>query len=159
MLQPDAIGIRSNLAVMTEKSATAPLASKTALFIAVAVLANSFGNLLLALAVDHLPQFTHTAFAHYFISLIENPYLLPGVALTAIYTLTQLSLFSWADLSFVVPCISSSYAASTLLGEFVLGEQVRLIRWIGVILITLGVTLVAKTPVATKSHPSQADSC
>lgn len=151
--------MRSNFMEMIESSAAAPSRSKTALFIAVAVLANSFGNLLLALAMGHMPQFAHTALAHYLVALLEEPYLLPGVALTALYTLTQLSLFSWADLSFVVPCISSSYVASTLLGEFVLGEHVQLIRWMGVILITVGVTMVADTPVATKSHPSQAPRC
>jgi drug/metabolite transporter (DMT)-like permease len=133
--------------------------SKTALFIAVAVLANSFGNLLLALAMNHMPGFGQTAFAHYLLKLVEDPYLVPGVALTALYTLTQVSLFSWADLSFVVPCISSSYVASTLLGEFVLGEHVHLVRWIGVVLITLGVAMVAETPVATKPHSPQGGSC
>lgn len=144
---------------MSGNSAAVHQTSKTALFIAVAVLANSFGNLLLALAMEHMPGFDTAAFGPYLLRLIENPYLLPGVALTAVYTLTQVSLFSWADLSFVVPCIASSYVASTLLGEFVLGEHVYLLRWVGVILIAIGVAMVAETPVATKPHPSQDGSC
>lgn len=144
---------------MNGNSNAARVTLKTALFIAVAVLANSFGNLLLALAMNHMPGFSQTSFAEYLARLIEDPYLLPGVALTALYTLAQLSLFSWADLSFVVPCISSSYVASTLLGEFVLGEHVHLLRWIGVALITLGVAMVAETPVATKPHPAQDAPC
>lgn len=133
--------------------------SKTALFIALAVLANSFGNLLLALAMDHMPGFDSAALGQYAIRLLENPYLVPGVTLTAIYTITQVSLFSWADLSFVVPCIASSYLVSTLLGEFILGENVEPIRWAGVILIAVGVAMVAETPVATKPHPSQDGPC
>lgn len=144
---------------MKGNSATAHRTSKTALFIAIAVLANSFGNLLLALAMERMPGFSQIAFARYVIRLLLNPYLLPGVTLSAIFTLTQVSLFSWADLSFVVPCISSSYVASTLLGEFVLGEHVHLIRWAGVVLITLGVAMVAETPVATKPHPSPDGRC
>lgn len=132
---------------------------KTALFIAVAVLSNSFGNLLLSMAMGHMPGFSQTAFAQSLVRLLANPYLIPGVVLSAIYTLTQISLFSWADLSFVVPCISSSYITSTLLGEFVLGEHVQLVRWVGVLLITLGVLMVAETPVATKPHPSQDGTC
>lgn len=143
----------------SESTPAAHRTSKTALFIAVAVLANSFGNLLLALAMNHMPGFSQTAFGHYLLKLMEDPYLIPGVALTALYTLTQVSLFSWADLSFVVPCISSSYVASTLLGEFILGEHVHLLRWIGVVLITLGVAMVAETPVATKTHSPQDGSC
>jgi drug/metabolite transporter (DMT)-like permease len=144
---------------MNGRSSGARLTLKTAIFIAVAVLANSFGNLLLAMAMNHMPGFTRTAFAEYLLRLLEDPYLIPGVALTALYTLAQLSLFSWADLSFVVPCISSSYIASTLLGEFVLGEHVHLIRWVGVALITFGVAMVAETPVATKPRRSQDSPC
>lgn len=151
--------MRSNPAEMNDKSIAGRLTLKTAIFIAIAVLANSFGTLLLALAMNHMPGFTRTAFPEYVLRLLEDPYLIPGVALTALYTLAQLSLFSWADLSFVVPCISSSYIASTLLGEFVLGERVHLIRWVGVALITLGVAMVAETPVATKPHPSQDGRC
>ncbi|HEV2134431.1 MAG TPA: hypothetical protein VGR47_09210 [Terracidiphilus sp.] len=147
------------MAAMNGSSTAAHRTSKTALFIAVAVLSNSFGNLLLSMAMAHMPGFSQTAFGHYLAGLVANPYLLPGVALTALYTLTQVSLFSWADLSFVVPCISSSYITSTLLGEFVLGEHVHLVRWMGVVLITLGVAMVAETPVATKPHPVQDGTC
>lgn len=159
MQQLSAIGMRSNLTVMNGSPAPDHRTLKTALAIGVAVLANSFGNLLLALAMDHMPGFNAAALGSYVVRLIEDPYLVPGVTLTAIYTLTQVSLFSWADLSFVVPCISSSYVASTLLGEFVLGEHVHLLRWVGVILITVGVAMVAETPVATKPHPSQDGRC
>jgi drug/metabolite transporter (DMT)-like permease len=125
---------------------------RTALFLAIAVLANSFGNLLLAMAMDGLPAFTQVSFSHYMSSVVRDPFLLPGAALTATYALAQLSLFSWADVSFVVPCIASSYVVSTLLAEFILGEHVHLGRWLGVSLISVGVALVAETPVATKPH-------
>jgi drug/metabolite transporter (DMT)-like permease len=157
--QLGAIEMRSNLADMSGTSLAAHPTSKTALFNGIAVLANSFGNLLLAMAMSHMPGFGPTALTNYVVRLLQDPYLLPGVALSAIYTLTQVSLFSWADLSFVVPCISTSYVASTLLGQFVLGEHVHLVRWLGVLLITLGVAMVAETPVATRPHPAQDGTC
>lgn len=126
--------------------------AKTILFLVIAVLGNSFGNLLLALGMDRMPDFGRVAFHIYLLDLVVSPYLLPGAALTAIYTLVQVSLFSWADLSFVVPCIASSYIVSTVLGEFVLGETVEPMRWLGVALIFVGVALVAETPVATREH-------
>lgn len=106
-----------------------------------------------------MPSFFEVPFDRYLIALLTNPFLLPGAALMAIYTLTQVSLFSWADLSYVVPCIASSYVVTTLLGEFVLGERVELIRWFGVVLIFIGVTMVIETPVATKPHPDQGFQC
>lgn len=129
--------------------------SKTILFISVAVIANSFGNLMLALGMDSMPAFQHIPLAHYLVGLLTNPFLIPGAALSAVYTLAQISLFSWADLSFVIPCTASSYALTTMLGEFVLGEHVHWARWLGVILITGGVVLVAETPVTTKPHPGE----
>jgi drug/metabolite transporter (DMT)-like permease len=132
-----------------------PRVSKTILFIAIAVIANSFGNLMLALGMDGMPAFQHIPLAHYLLGLLTNPFLIPGAALSAVYTLAQISLFSWADLSFVIPCTASSYALTTMLGELVLGEHVHWARWLGVVLITCGVVLVAETPVATKSHPRE----
>jgi len=130
-----------------------PRGTKTLLFISIAVLTNSFGNLMLALGMNAMPAFNRVPFLHYLVGLLANPFLLPGAALSAVYTLAQISLFSWADLSFVIPCTASSYIITTLLGEFIIGEKVEWARWIGVLLITCGVVLVAETPVVTKPHP------
>lgn len=131
-------------------------ALRTFLFLAVAVLGNSFGNLLMALGMDRMPDFGAVPFLSYLGGLVENPYLLPGAGLMAVYTVSQISLFSWADLSYVIPCIASSYILSTVLGEFVLNEHVTTLRWVGVTLIFLGVALVAKTPVATRQQGTEA---
>lgn len=131
--------------------------TRTAMFLTIAVLANSFGNLLLALAVNRLPAFAQVSLGQYLSSAAHDPFLIPGIVLTATYAFVQLWMFSWADLSFVVPCIASSYIISTLLAEFILGERIQLIRWMGVLLICFGVFLVARTPVATKPHPGSVD--
>ena len=118
----------------------------------VAVISNSFGNLLLAIGMDRMPAFGGTPHAHYIYLLVANPYVVPGTALSAIYMLTQLSLFSWADLSFVAPVIASSYVVTVLLGKFILGEHVELERWLGVLLICAGVSFVMRTPADTKAN-------
>lgn len=132
---------------------------KTILFMVIVVVANSFGNMMLAIGMDHMPGFTHTGVAHYVVSLLANPWFLPGALLTAVYTLAQLSLFSWADLSYVVPCTAASYVVTTLLSEFVLGERVVMARWIGVLLISMGVVLVAETPARTKPRAGELPPC
>jgi drug/metabolite transporter (DMT)-like permease len=126
------------------------LSKKTAVFLSIAVISNSFGNLLLALAMNRLPDFFSTHLPHYLYLVAVNPFLIPGTVLSAIYMLAQLSLFSWADLSFVVPVIASSYVVTTLLSEFVLGEAVDWQRWGGVTLISAGVALVVSTRPATR---------
>jgi drug/metabolite transporter (DMT)-like permease len=131
---------------------------RTIIFLSVAVIANSLGNLLLALGMSRMPNFAQVDLTHYLSSIFHNPFLPAGAALSATYAICQLSLFSWADLSFVVPCLASSYVVSTLLAEFVIGEQVELVRWCGVLLICFGDMLVAKTPVTTKPHSTGASS-
>ena len=128
-------------------------ALKTGSFIAVAILANSFGNLLLSLGMSRMPDFNHTLFLHYLFLLLANPFVLPGVVVSLIYALAQLSLFSWADLSYVVPLIASSYIVTTVLSEFILHEGVVLARWLGVVLISIGVALIAETPAHTVGEP------
>lgn len=115
-----------------------------------AVLANSFGNLLLAIGMQGMPDFSPGHVWLYTWQLVSNPYVLPGAALSAVYMVAQLSLFSWADLSFVVPVIATSYVVTAVLSKFILHEHVEMQRWLGVVLISLGVALVVRTPVETR---------
>lgn len=125
---------------------------KTTVFLFGAIASNSFGNLLLALGMGRMPDFGSVSFLHYLYLLLTNGFLIPGAALSALYMVFQLSLFSWADLSFVVPVIASSYVGTTLLSRFILGEHVHLERWLGVVLITVGVALVMGTPARTRAE-------
>lgn len=97
-----------------------------------------------------MPSFSKTGILQYAETLLTNPFLIPGTLLTLLYMVSQLSLFSWADLSYVVPFTASSYIVTTLLSEFVLGEPIHVQRWVGVVLISIGVLLVSETPEATK---------
>ncbi|MFY9742175.1 MAG: DMT family transporter, partial [Candidatus Sulfotelmatobacter sp.] len=119
------------------------------------VLTNSFGNLLLSLGMSRMPDFNHTHFLHYLFLLVANPFVLPGVVTSLIYALAQLSLFSWADLSYVVPLIAASYIVTTILSRFILHEQVVTARWFGVVLISIGVAVIAKTPTHTVGEPDE----
>jgi uncharacterized membrane protein len=53
-----------------------------------------------------------------------------------------LAVLSIENVSFVVPVTALSYAAGALGGIVFLGEQVSSRRWLGVLLVCLGVTLV-----------------
>ena len=61
------------------------------------------------------------------------------------FMLSNMTVLSWADYSYVMPAGAMGYAAVTLVGVFALGETVSPRRWIGVALICVGVFLVGQT--------------
>lgn len=54
-----------------------------------------------------------------------------------------LILLSWAPISLVIPASSATYIVGTIGAKYILKEEVSTARWIGVLLVFLGVALVA----------------
>ena len=65
-----------------------------------------------------------------------------GVGMMAIGFFSLLAVLSFENVSFVVPVTALSYVVGALGGRFFLGERVNLQRWIGILLVCAGVTLV-----------------
>lgn len=65
-----------------------------------------------------------------------------GVLLMTIAFFALLAMLSWENVSFVIPVTALSYVAGALGGKFLLGERVTPMRWMGVLLVCLGVALV-----------------
>ena len=65
-----------------------------------------------------------------------------GIGMMALAFFSLLGVLSVENVSFVVPVTALSYAAGALGGVFFLGERVGSRRWIGVLLVCVGVTLV-----------------
>ena len=61
------------------------------------------------------------------------------------FMISNMTVLSWADYSYVMPASAMGYAAVTFVGMFALGETVSPRRWIGVALICGGVFLVGQT--------------
>jgi len=60
---------------------------------------------------------------------------------------------SWADLTYVLPATSLSYVLLTLIASFFLHESVSMSRWLGVLLVSIGVGFVAQGPALTHKCP------
>jgi uncharacterized membrane protein len=61
------------------------------------------------------------------------------------FLFSYMTVLSWADYSYVMPSGAFGYAAVTILAAVFLGETVSLRRWVGVVLICVGVLLVGQT--------------
>jgi len=67
------------------------------------------------------------------------------------FMLSNMTVLSWADYSYVMPASAFGYVAVTFVGMTVLGETVSPRRWIGVALICAGVFLVGQTKPSTSA--------
>jgi uncharacterized membrane protein len=127
---------------------SSPEAFKTRVLTLIVIVTNVAGNILLSRGMHHIGSvvgFSPLPYLH----AILNPYVAAGVVILTLWMISDLALLSLADLSFVLPVTASAYVLIAILGHFVLDERVSLVRWIGIVVITLGVMLVGETPSRT----------
>jgi drug/metabolite transporter (DMT)-like permease len=123
---------------------------KNAIFVAMIVLGNTFGNLLLAISMNAMPDFVKTPWLSYTGIILTAPTFWVGAFLLAVSMFAQLAMYTWADLSYILPVTASGYVITAILGKLFLAENPSVFRWIGVVIISFGVFLVAETRPDTK---------
>jgi drug/metabolite transporter (DMT)-like permease len=77
------------------------------------------------------------------LAVVRNGWILAGVALLGLHLALYLLALRRTDLSFALPLTAASYPLSALLARFYLREDVGTARWVGTLLITAGVAIVA----------------
>ena len=85
-----------------------------------------------------------------YIRAMFHPLVALGIVLLILWLLTRMTLFSWADLSFVVPVTAIGYILAAVLGHFFLGETVTRTNWLGTFLIFFGTAFVGTTKPLTE---------
>ncbi|MGM9992773.1 MAG: hypothetical protein ACI376_08035 [Candidatus Bruticola sp.] len=76
------------------------------------------------------------------IVLLLQPLIFIGMVAYALSAVCWLTILSKVDLSFAYPMISIGYVAILLMGWLIFGEYVSWLRWLGVLLISLGIVAV-----------------
>jgi drug/metabolite transporter (DMT)-like permease len=77
------------------------------------------------------------------IAVVRNPWIGAGLVLLVIHVGLYMLALQGADLSFALPLTAGSYPLAALLARFYLREDVGTTRWLGIVLITAGVAIVA----------------
>jgi uncharacterized membrane protein len=101
---------------------------------------NNFGNLILTYGMRQLPN-TVGANPLDYIRAMFHPAVALGIVLLIGWMLTRMTLFSWADLSFVLPVTATGYVLNMVLSQTCLHETVNARSWAGAVLITAGAAL------------------
>lgn len=73
------------------------------------------------------------------VTLLVQPFIFSGLVAYALSTACWLAVLSKTDLSFAYPMLSIGYVAILLMGWIAFDEHVTLLRWLGVLLISVGI--------------------
>ena len=128
---------------------------KTAVVLAFALVLQAIGNVLLTrgmkatlAAVTARGRAVDSGISHVFdvASLAaDNPEIWAGTAFLVLFFALCTVALSWADVSFVIPATAAGYVLNVAAGRYFLHEDVSPARWIGALVITVGVVLVSRS--------------
>ncbi|MBA3916363.1 MAG: EamA family transporter, partial [Acidobacteriales bacterium] len=88
--------------------------------------------------------------------VVLNPWIVLGILFLIGFFVCYLNALSWADLTYVLPATSIGYVLLALIARFALHEQISLVRWAGIVLISAGVGFVTQGPALTVHEEPQA---
>lgn len=119
------------------------------LVLALVALCAPLGDTCLSRGMTHMAPIG-VAHPESLIAAVFTPWIAAGIALLIGFFASYLTALSWADLTFVLPATAFGNMIVELLARFWLHETVSWQRWLGVILITVGVGFVANGPARTE---------
>jgi drug/metabolite transporter (DMT)-like permease len=132
-------------------NASADLYFKTYFSILIMVLFGPLGNVLLGKGMKHVDIAAGSPgeIIHTLMLIFSSATIWLGIASLVTFFVAYTLVLSWADYSYVQPASSIAYGISAVMAHFWLNEIISPIRWLGVIIICLGVFVVSATPPRT----------
>ncbi|HEY4839841.1 MAG TPA: bacteriohopanetetrol glucosamine biosynthesis glycosyltransferase HpnI [Candidatus Acidoferrales bacterium] len=129
---------------------------RTAIVLAIVIFSGTIGDILVSRTMKRIGEvkdFSPRALFRVGIQVVRSPLFWSGILLAAIAFFSFLALLSWAPVSFVVPATALGYVVGTVAARFVLGEMVGLTRWVGVVLLCVGVAVASFSGVGRELAP------
>ena len=113
--------------------------------LAIAIVSQATGNVLLSQGMKHIAGESQPDADTWFsmlVQAVQSPSILLGAGFLIIFFVLFAIALSRADLSFVVPAISAEVVLNVAFADYFLNETVSSTRWIGAVLISIGVIMV-----------------
>lgn len=79
------------------------------------------------------------------VQVFTNPFIWLGIGILTAFYFLYLAALSWADLSYVLPVTAFGYTLNAVMAKWLLHEHVSLTRWVGTLVICIGVAVVSRT--------------
>jgi uncharacterized membrane protein len=120
---------------------------KTLVMVCAMVVCANAGDLMLKRAMLQIGavELSASGFVHAFRMTVTSGTLWVGIFFLCGFMLSYMTVLSWADYSYVMPAGAFGYALLTFFAVVFLHEAVSPRRWVGVVLICVGVLLVGQT--------------
>ena len=119
---------------------------KTAMLLAIIILAGALGDVYIAKGMKQVGEIRTLRLrelAWLGRRMVSNVAFLLGLLSMIAGFLAFLVVLSWADLSFIIPATSLNFVLATLGAKVILKEHINRLRWLGTVLVGLGVALVS----------------
>lgn len=130
----------------------ADLRFKTYLFILMLIVFGPVGDLLMSKgmrAIGPVPSWGAAALFHYGFQVFTSPIVWLGTLAMIGFFISYSLVLSWADYSYVQPASALSYGIVALLGRYMLAETITPLRWVGIVIVCIGVAVIGYTPPRT----------
>ncbi|HEY6466369.1 MAG TPA: EamA family transporter [Candidatus Acidoferrales bacterium] len=111
----------------------------------VVVVVGTVGEMCLSRAtktIGEVHDFRPRAIARHVFAAMKVPWMWIGISMMAAAFFALLGMLSMANASFVFPATALNYAVGAIGGKFFLKERVTAQRWLGVLVVCIGVVLV-----------------
>jgi drug/metabolite transporter (DMT)-like permease len=131
---------------------SADLRLKTYLLISMLIVFGPTGDLLMSKgmrAIGQAPSWAPAALVHYGWEVFTSPIVWLGTLAMIGFFISYTLVLSWADYSYVQPVTALSYGVVALLGRYALSESITPLRWVGIVIVCIGVMVIGYTPPRT----------
>lgn len=108
----------------------------------------AFGGILMKIGAGHIGPIQINSFADLFTfltKLFTDVTNLVGMFLYFCSAVIWSYLLTKLDISVVQPVLALTYVATPILAFFILGENIPIMRWVGIAIIIVGVVVVARS--------------
>jgi uncharacterized membrane protein len=125
---------------------------KTYLLILIMVIFGPLGNVLLGRGMKRIgaaSMGTPAELIDLLARVLRSGTIWLGIGSLITFFVAYMLVLSWADYSYVQPASAVAYGMVALLAHFMLREVITPVRWLGVLIICLGVLVVGHTPPRT----------
>lgn len=111
------------------------------------VLMSAAGQVLLKLAMStqSMQIAVHQGGSVMVLALLTSPWLIGGILVYGLSVLVWLAVLAKVDVSFAYPFVALGMVITTLSGRFLLGEDLPVVRLVGLAVIVTGVLIVASS--------------